>query len=82
MADYYARRGFPDEICRNAYCIDIHPSKDEHAEEVAGTTKNDRSAYTPLQPGETHGIPYRCLTPRGVRNVLVAGRCVSCERPV
>jgi len=80
--DYYARRGFPDEICRNAYCIDIHPSKAEHADELDGRTRNDTARYAPLKPGETHGIPYRCLTPRGVRNLLVAGRCISCERAV
>ncbi len=32
--------------------------------------------------GESHGIPYRCLTPRGLNNVLVAGRCISCDRAV
>jgi hypothetical protein len=80
--DYYARASFSDEICRNAYCIDIHPSKAQHAAEQRGETKNDTSHYESLKPGETHGIPYRCLTPRDLRNVLVAGRCISTERPV
>jgi len=30
--------------------------------------------------GESYGIPYRILTPRGLDNVLVAGRCVSADR--
>ena len=30
--------------------------------------------------GESHGIPYRCLTPKGLANVLVAGRCISTDR--
>ncbi len=30
--------------------------------------------------GESYGIPYRCLVPRGLSNVLVAGRCVSPDR--
>lgn len=34
------------------------------------------------QPGESHGIPYRCLTPKGLGNVLVAGRCISTEQLV
>ncbi len=80
--DYYNRQSFDDEICRNAYCIDIHTSKKEHADELAGKTKNDSSRYESLKPGESHGIPYRCLTPRGLRNVLVAGRSISCERLV
>jgi len=33
-----------------------------------------------LGPGESYGIPYRILTPKGLRNVLVAGRCVSTDR--
>ena len=33
-------------------------------------------------PGETHGIPYRCLTPKGLKNVLVAGRSISAEQLV
>ena len=32
--------------------------------------------------GESHGIPYRCLTPAGLDNVLVAGRSISCDRQV
>ena len=28
------------------------------------------------------GIPYRCLVPLGVENLLVAGRCISAEAPV
>ena len=32
--------------------------------------------------GESYGIPYRILTPRGLDNVYVAGRCVSSDRYV
>ena len=34
------------------------------------------------QKGESHGIPYRCLTPMGLSNVLVAGRCISTDKLV
>jgi len=30
-----------------------------------------------LGPGEYHEIPYRCLVPLCVDNLLVAGRCIS-----
>jgi hypothetical protein len=33
-------------------------------------------------PGESHGLPYRCLIPADLSNVLVAGRSVSCEKTV
>jgi len=80
--DYGARRSFPDEICRNAYYIDLHHSKKDAEEHTA--ERADGLSHQPLNygPGESHGIPYRCLTPKGLRNVLVAGRSISCDRPV
>lgn len=60
--DWRARRSFDDEIGRNCYFIDVH-----------------KSGYPEIHynRGESHGIPYRCLTPKGLRNVLTAGRCIS-----
>lgn len=78
--DFKARRSFPDEIARNCYHVDIHPSKDEMPEAIRQRREpTDRYFY---DAGESHGIPYRCLTPRGLRNVLVAGRCISTGRMV
>ncbi len=62
--DWRARRTFDDEIGRNCYFIDIHKS---------GVPEVHYSR------GESHGIPYRVLTPKGLRNVLVAGRCISTD---
>ena len=71
--DYDARRSFADEICRNSYYLDVHCRTDDpHKKQVK---KSGR-----MGPGESHGIPYRCLTPRGLRNVLVAGRSISTDR--
>lgn len=33
-------------------------------------------------PGESHGIPYRALLPQGVKNVIVAGRSISCDKRI
>jgi hypothetical protein len=33
------------------------------------------------EPGDWYEIPYRCQVPRYVDGLLVAGRCVSCDRP-
>ncbi len=77
--DYIARRRFEDEICLNSYFIDLHLTKQEHE------TKGELEMVTRFkhyEKGEVHGIPYRCLTPRGLKNVLVAGRSISCERAV
>jgi len=65
-ADVLGARKFPDGIARNNYPIDIHRP-----------TKDQRPGLTRLPPGEYHEIPYRCLVPLGVEQLLVAGRCLS-----
>lgn len=77
--DYIARRSFPDEICRNSYFLDVHLS----LKAKAGTTEAELGKhYARYDAGESHGVPYRCLTPKGLRNVLVAGRSISADRAV
>ncbi len=80
LDDYLARRSFPDDICRNSYFIDIHTAKNEI--EQTKTVNVVETRFKQFGKGESHGIPYRCLTPEGVSNVLVAGRSISCERIV
>jgi len=78
--DYKARRSFKDEICRNSYPIDIHYNKEDTEQWLAGQiTDPMQSGY---EKGDSHGIPYRCLLPKGIKNVLVAGRSISCDRTV
>ncbi|MCC5846374.1 MAG: FAD-dependent oxidoreductase [Verrucomicrobia bacterium] len=83
LDDYMQRRSFPDEISRNCYYIDIHQLSKPDQPASAEEAEKDRNKFTARYgPGESHGIPYRCLTPKGLANVLVAGRCVSTERLV
>jgi hypothetical protein len=63
--DVLEARKFDDAVARNAYPIDIHNPSGE------GTVLRH------LPPGEYHEIPYRCLVPARVDNLLVAGRCIS-----
>ena len=79
LDDYLERRSFPDEICRNSYFIDIHWAKEEIAKDPAQHEKWEKT-HNRYGPGESHGIPYRCLTPRRLANVLVAGRSISVEQ--
>ena len=79
LGDYINRRTFDDEICRNSYFIDIHLTKDEVRQNKPIWEVERIQRY---KKSESHGIPYRCLTPVGLRNVLVAGRSISCERIV
>lgn len=80
-SDHRARRRFPDEISLNSFFIDIHPSWANRQREFRGEwswrKEIDDSRYA---TGEFHGIPYRCLTPKGLKNVIVAGRSVSADR--
>ena len=73
MEDYINRQSFPDEILRGIYPIDVH-------EEVPGMTRNTLLEYERYGPGESYGLPYRCLCPRDLDNVLVAGRSISSDR--
>jgi len=81
LDDYMERRSFPDEICRNSYFIDVHWAADEVANDPAKLHAWESKTYR-YGKGESHGIPYRCLTPRALANVLVAGRSISCEQIV
>ncbi|NMP38235.1 MAG: FAD-dependent oxidoreductase [Clostridiales bacterium] len=56
---------FSDGIAACNYDIDIH------SPDGAGTSH----WYFPK--GEYYTIPYRCLIPKGIKNLLVAGRCIS-----
>jgi hypothetical protein len=63
--DVLAARKFPDGIARSAYPIDIH--------NPAGAGTVIRS----VPKGDHYEIPFRCLVPTGMENLLVAGRSVS-----
>lgn len=77
LADFESRAVFDDEIGRYNYPVDIHsPTPDEEAQEQA----RDEFVNLRYKRGESYGVPYRCLIPRGLRNVLVSGRCVSSDR--
>lgn len=65
-ADVLAARQFPDAI---AVCG--APIEDHHS----GTD----TAWEYVPGGGTYGIPYRCLLPKDVEGLLVAGRCLSAE---
>ncbi|MDD3927937.1 MAG: FAD-dependent oxidoreductase, partial [bacterium] len=63
--DVLGGRQFPDAVAQGSYCIDIH--------NPAGTG----TVIKCLPPGAHYDIPYRCLVPLGVDNLLVAGRPIS-----
>ena len=78
LQDFADRAVFPDEIGRYCYPVDIHPS-DASDEALQESERIFRQDYR-YKKGETYGIPYRTLTPAGFSNLLVAGRCIGCDR--
>ncbi len=80
-ADHEARRSFDDEIARNHFFLDVHHSREELEAIKSGEfTWAEKKKRVSLGDGESHGIPYRCLTPKNLDNVLTAGRNVSADR--
>lgn len=76
--DYFERRSFEDEIGRNNYYIDVHRSADE----IKNKSHEKEANIHRYSDGESHGIPYRSLIARDCDNLLLAGRCISTDRPV
>jgi len=66
LDDLIAGRDFEDTIAYCAYPIDIHDPKG------AGGGISNRG-----ETANAYQIPYRCLVPLQVEQLLVAGRCVS-----
>lgn len=77
IQDYDGSSSFDDEIGRYCHPIDVHSASPD----IESYEKSHRDWKTKrLGKGESYGIPYRILTPRGLDNTLVAGRCVSADR--
>ncbi len=76
-ADFQARRHFPDQIAVYTKAVDIHVY-DLSPEEY----KRYHDEYTKLdvpKRGESYGLPYGILVPKGWQNLWVAGRCNSSD---
>jgi len=77
VEDFKSRAVFEDEIGRYCYPVDIHIARPD--KESYEKFQREISSMR-LGKGESYGIPYRVLTPIGLGNLLVAGRCVSTDR--
>ena len=65
--DLMAMRPWEDAVCYGSFFIDVHC--------CTGPGMDKESWWPPK--GFRYPIPYRCLLPRKVDNLLVAGRCIS-----
>jgi len=64
--DVLGARKFADGIGRSAWPIERH---------VAG----GETVWRFLEPGAWYDVPYGCLVPQGIANLLATGRCLSAE---
>ena len=64
--DVLGARKFADGIGRNAWPVELHDPG-----------KSGEVYWQRLPDGESYDIPYRCLVPRRIDGLLVAGRCAS-----
>ncbi len=67
--DVVGRRAFPDSIGYGSFFIDIHNTRGPGM---------DAKVWYP-ETGFRYQIPYRILLPKAGDNLLVAGRCASCD---
>lgn len=62
--DYKERRKFEDTVAKTRYYIDVHTDDEEPDTEM-------------IEEGDYYTIPYRSLITNEIKNLIVAGRCIS-----
>jgi FAD dependent oxidoreductase len=65
IQDVISGKKYEDTIALSGYPIDIHDPTGK------GVQAND------IEGDGSYGIPYRCLIPKEIENLLVGGRCIS-----
>lgn len=65
--DWKSNARFDDAIACCCYPVDIHG-------QTFGQTRMEH-----LPPGTWYQVPYRCMLPEGLENLLVASRCISAD---
>ena len=70
VEDLLEEKEFPDSIGYGSFYIDVH--------NCTGSGIDQASIYP--RNGFKYQIPYRALLPKKIRNLLLAGRCISCDR--
>ena len=74
--DVLSARKFDDGIAKACFFIDYH---DSPPGQTVPYTLEFKKKFSPPQ-GDWYEIPYRCLLPKKVKGLLLAGRCVSADR--
>jgi hypothetical protein len=79
MGDYVLK---PEDVIEERKFEDVIGKSAFPANAVHVVGPDTLATMTPVGPknGGSHDIPYRCLVPREIENLLVAGKAISAER--
>jgi hypothetical protein len=77
--DVLAAREFPDTIGKSNFIADSQHVASMDTLNVIKSGKDDQK--TP-KDGGSYDIPYRCLIPKGIENLIAAGKHVSADSSV
>lgn len=80
IEDFSAARQFPDQVAVYNRPTDVHPTDTSKAEYERFL--KDFETHGRLGRGQSVGIPYSILVPRGWENLWAAGRCHSSDTKV
>jgi hypothetical protein len=80
IEDYTAGRQFPDQVAVYNRPTDVHPT--DTSEKEFERFNQDFEGKHGLGVGQSLGIPYSILVPKGWTNLWVAGRCHSSDTKV
>ena len=72
--DIDERRQFPDACVTTTWTIDLHYPEPKNSSQFPGEEFRSIARHRRIKP---YPIPYRCLYSRDVRNLFMAGRCIS-----
>ncbi|UCG59037.1 MAG: FAD-dependent oxidoreductase, partial [Phycisphaerales bacterium] len=72
--DIQGPRAFPDAFVTTTWTIDLHYPNPENSKFFPGEEFRSIAKFTPIDP---YPVPYRCFYSRNVKNLFMAGRCIS-----
>jgi len=72
--DIQKRKRFPDSFVTSTWTIDLHYPDPKNSKHFPGEEFRTIAKHSRIKP---YPIPYRCLYSRNIRNLMMAGRCIS-----
>jgi hypothetical protein len=75
--DIVAETDFPDTICRVG--LRSAPHVEVHSPDAGEADEKDLHYREYVDDLHVIRVPYRCLLPKGIEGLLVAGRCISAD---